>query len=233
MQFNKKTLLLISIILFLMNVYVTLSYTLVESRIMKLTSGVVFFVLFLFYKGFKNRYIFLAVSCFLVSDVFLIFYEKLASNKLTSIITIVGYVILIGHVFKKVQLQKVNKYLIAFFAFLILLNVYGLFEVLRSLEYKFYDGLQQIVFYTHGIVIIALCTVSANYNFVYNTRKSMYFMYLSFGFAFSNLTAFLAYYYDASLFFILSRFLYLSAFFFIINYVVTSHEKEEVIPLED
>ncbi len=233
MRFNKKTLLIISIILFLINAYVTLSYTLIESRMMKLISAVIYFILFLFYKGFKNKSILLAISCFLVSDIFLIYYEKLSSNKLTSLIIIIGYIILIGHVFKRVQLKKINKYLLAFFAILILLNSYALYEVLKSLEYRFYDSLQQIIFYTHGIVIIALCAVAANYNFVYNTNKSMYFMYFSFAFAFSNLTAFLAYYYDTSIFFVLSRFLYVFAFFFVVNYVTVAHEKDEVIPLED
>jgi hypothetical protein len=174
----------------------------------------------------------LAISCFLISDVFLLFYEELSSNKLTSLLIIGGYIVLIGHVFKRVRLKKINKYLIVFFTFLILLNVYALYEVLKSLEYRFYDSLQQIIFYTHGIVIIALCAVSANYNFVYNTKKSMYFMYFSFGFAFSNLTAFLAYYYDVSTFYLISRFLYIFAFYFIVNYVVLDHQKEGDFPLE-
>ena len=228
MSLVKITLLIVSFLTLLINVYIISFYSLFESRIIRVITVIAFLVLFFIFKGFKNKTILISLLCFLLSDVFMIFYENTLSNKLTFVLSIIGYFNLVVYLFRNKHLKKVNNYFLVLILILITLNVFGLYQLIDAIAYKLHDGLQEVILYLYGLVIVSLCVFTANYNFSVNTKQSMYFMYFVFGFAFSDFCAVLAYYYNFQQLYYLDRFTYIFALFIMVKYAVKDFKKEEI-----
>jgi len=229
MSFEKKALLFISLLLLVCNIYIVSVYTIFENRIIRLISVFIYFLLFLYFKGYKNKAIWVVFISFLISDFFMLFYEDSVYNKLTSLFSIIGYLIFLSYGLKKVQLRKVNKLLIAFFVVIISLNFFFLDQLFRFIAYRLHDDMQQVILYFYGIVLILSCVFAGNYHFTSNTTKSMFYMYFVFGFALSDFFAVLAYYLNFDLLYIPEISFYLFAYFFIIRYAIHDYEEEYVV----
>ncbi|WP_452228948.1 MULTISPECIES: hypothetical protein [unclassified Lacinutrix] len=232
MSFEKKALLIISLLLLVINIYVISEYTFSENRILRFISVFVYFLLFLYFKGYKNKAILFIFVSFLISAFFMLFYDDRIYNKLTSLFSIAGYLVLLISGLKRLQLKKVNKFLIAFFVVIIFLNFFFLDQLLTFITYKLHDGLQQIILYFYGIVLILACVFAGNYNFTANTTKAMYYMSFVFGFALSDFFMVLAYYFNINLLFIPGISFYLFALFFMVRYAIDDYS-EEYVGLDD
>lgn len=229
MSFEKKSLLIISLLLVAINIYVIFEYSILENRIVRLISVFVYFLLFIYFKGYKNKAILFVFMCFLISDVFKFFYEDTTYNKLTSLFSVFGYLVFFFSGLRRIQLKKVNKLLVVFFVAIIALNFFFLDQLFSFIAYKLHDGLQQIILYFYGVVLIFACVFAAHYNFTANTTKALYYMYFVFGFALSDFFKALAYYFDVNLLYIPGICFNLFAFFILVRYAIHDYKEEYVI----
>ncbi len=224
---SKLTLITTFFILLLINVYVISSYDLMESRIMRLLSTFVFFLLFIFYKGYKEIWVFTTFLCFLISNFIMLFYEIPFCNKLTSILAICGYSSLIYHIYSKINKSITSTNLFIFYAFMVLLNFYGLYQIMTNIDTKLDDSVQKLIMYLYGSTIIIACVLATNYK--RGIKKSMYFLFFIFAFSFSDFCAVLGYYYHYSVLYYSSRAAYLFALFFMIHYILTVPDNKDYL----
>ena len=91
MSFEKKTLLILSLLLLVINIYVIATCAVFERRLVRLISVFSYFLLFMFFKGYKNKAIGIVFVSFLISGFFMLFYEDSLFNKLTSVCSIIGF----------------------------------------------------------------------------------------------------------------------------------------------
>jgi len=222
MKSKSKSILILIItffILLLISAYVINSYGLLESRIMRVLSTLVFFIFFVSYKGYKEVWVFIAFLSFLISNFLMLFYEVPFCNKLTSILAIFGYFSLIYHVYKTMKIHITNTNLFIFYAFIVLLNFYGLYQIMSNIDAKLDDYLQKFIMYLYGSTIIIVCLFATNYK--KGIKKSMYFLFFVYAFSFSDFCAVLGYYYQYSALYYFSRAAYLFALFFMVRYILT------------
>jgi len=157
----------------------------------------------------------------------MLFYENIALNKLTSLLTVIGYITLISYVIKKVQIKNLNKVIISFFVLLILFNAYKLHNIINTVKYVVLDYMQETLLYMYGIALIVMCTLSVNYNFKENTKRSMYFMNAMFCFTLSDLFAFIGYYHKIYHVYYADRFFYILSLYFIVRHTYQLSQKED------
>lgn len=227
MQSTFKTSIIVSILLLLVSTYSIYNMLLEMSRALRLTTASIFFILFLINRGYKYPKLLFAFTCLVLSDAFMLFYENVLLNKLTSLITILGYIALISHVAKRVQMKNLNKSIVSFFIILILVNVYKLHNIIYTIEYVLLDQVQETLLYIYGMALICMCTLSVNYNFKDNTKKSMYFLLAAFSFVLSDLFAFTGYYHKIYSVYYIDRLFYILALYFIVRYTFQLSQKEE------
>ena len=193
-------------------------------NILRLTTAISFFILFLLNKGYKLLFAFL---CFIISDVFMLFYENIVLNKLTSLVTVIGYVTLISYRIKKVQVKNLNKYIISFFVALILFNAYKLYDIIHTIKYVLLDHVQEMLLYMYGASLITMCALSVNHNFKENTKRSMYFMLTTFSLTLSDLCAFTGYYHKIYSVYYADRAFYILSLYFIVRHTYQLSQKED------
>ena len=232
---NTKSGLLVIVLLLalVINIYIINFYTLFESRLSRLLTVLVFFIIFLYYKGYKEIWVLMALSCFLISNFFMMDYEHPICNKLTSLISISGYWFLIYHVIKKVEIGKFNYRLIIIYMLLIIINFYGWYLIFDSIYYLLDDDFQKLIIFAYGTTIITTCVVAANYNYKYGLGRSIYFAFFVFAFAISDFCAVLAYYFKFDMLYNLDRPIYLFALCFIVLYVSTKPDTNKNYWIEE
>ncbi len=225
---SSKSILLITVFtLLVINLFIINLFTLHESRIIRVASTLTFFTLFIYYKGYKETWVFIAFICFLISDYLMILYEIPFCNKLTSVLTIFGYFSLIYHVLKRKIKHKTNTKKLYFYAFLILLCFYTLFKIINSIEVKLDDFFQKIILYIYGLTIITVCITAANHK--KGITKSMYFIFSVFAFALSDFCAVIAYYLDFYELYYVDRIIYLFALFFMVHYILIPTDNKDYV----
>lgn len=227
MRSNIKTLLTVSFILLAVSTYSIYNEYLETSRILRLTTSTCLLILFLVNKGYKYYKLLFTFVCFVLSDVFMLFYENIILNKLTSLTTILGYATLISYLIKKVQIKNLNKVIISFFILLILFNVYKLHDIITTIKYVLLDVIQETLLYMYGVALIGMCALSVNYNFKENTKRSMYFMLAIFSLTLSDLCAFTGYYHKIYSVYYADRFFYILALYFIVRHTYQLSQKED------
>jgi hypothetical protein len=227
MRYTTKTLITISIVLLLISTYSIYYKHLQLSRILRLTTATSFFIFFLLNKGYKYYRLLFVFICFIISDAFMLFYENIILNKLTSLVTIIGYLTLISIIIKKVQIKNLNKYIISFFIVLILFNLFKLHSIINTISHVLLDFVQESLLYIYGISLISICALSVNYNFKENTKKSTYFMLTAFSITLSDLCAFIGYYHKIYSIYYADRIFYILSFYFLVRYTLQLSQKED------
>lgn len=223
---KKLILTIIAIILIAVNLFVIYQYEVAESRMVRLFSTALLFLVYLAFKGFKNKIVLAAFVFFLISDVFIQKYEEPLYNKLTFITTIVGYSLLALHILPKLSFKKTNKFLITIFAIVVLINTYMLYELIHMVEFKLIDKAQEFLFYVYGIAMITMGLFGGNYNFRYNSSQSTFCMFFVFAFILSDISAVMAYYLNVTVFYYPDRFFYIVGLALMTAYVIFDFKKE-------
>lgn len=223
---KKLILTIIAIILIAVNLFVIYQYEVAESRMVRLFSTALLFLVYLAFKGFKNKIVLAAFMFFLISDVFIQKYEEPLYNKLTFITTIIGYSLLALHILPKLSFKKTNKFLITIFAIVVLINTYMLYELIHMVEFKLIDKTQEFLFYVYGIAMITIGLFGGNYNFRYNSSQSTFCMFFVFAFILSDISAVMAYYLNVTVFYYPDRFFYIVGLALMTAYATFDFKKE-------
>ncbi|MDN3665280.1 hypothetical protein ACFFU1_03490 [Algibacter miyuki] len=169
---------------------------------------------------------------FTICNLLMFNYESLIFNKLTSYVSIIGYSALIFHITKRTSIKKVDPYILVFFGFLIILNLYCLYVIMHTVSYKMIDVSQEITHYIYGLFIIFSCIVAACHSFTQNTKKSMQLLIVVLALSLMDLFSFLAYYYDWNILFYYDRAFHIIASLFIVKYTIKLSEREENVKIE-
>ncbi len=198
----------------------------------RVVTAILYFLILLRFNKFKDRFVLIFLLTLIIADVFNVYYENPICRKLTSLFKLSGYLLLIYKIISKVRFMKPNNLFKILFLAIICINLSGAIYLITSVSNKTNDVIELILLIIYGIVLISLCSVAANYNFRYNTRRSTYFLYFSFGLLFTDLFAFLGYFLSYEYFFYGTRLFYIGTLFFIVLYALYTKEEEDVLLVE-
>ena len=113
---SKKCFFILAILFVVINIVgLTALNTFEETRPIKLLTTIVFFALFLKFRGYKNKLLTLAFSFLIVSDSFQINFETNYGNQVTFIASIIAYTLIGIHFFSKIKGSQLKPYLLSFF----------------------------------------------------------------------------------------------------------------------
>lgn len=103
---SKKIQLLVITLLLALNYYAILNHSIFYNRVFRLMSLLTFFVLYLKIRSKKNGFLLYVFLFFMLSDILLFFYEKPIFSILTSVSRICGYLLILNHFRKQLDLKK-------------------------------------------------------------------------------------------------------------------------------
>jgi len=230
----KKTITILSLVLLCINLFIIYQYSLEEKRVVRLFSISCYFMIFWAYKGFRNKHILYVFILLILADIFNLCYEYDIFNKLISAIKISAYLILVKSILKKLKLFKKRKPIwFIFIGVFVSLNLLLLYQVVWETSNKMNDNLQLLLFMIYGIVLIAASMISAYYDFIYHTKRSLYFFYFTFTLVFSDVSWFIAYFLELPFFYYIETILYLISIYFILKYAVETSQSEDILLFED
>lgn len=229
-----KTITILTIILVLLNVLVMSSCAVYEQRLSRLLSICSYFVVFLLFKGYRDKNIMFVLILLILADVFNLNYEHITLGKLISITKIIAYFLLIKSVFTKLILFKnIEPILYFFIGIIVALNLGLAIQTIWNTSDKMNDTLDLILFLMYSITIIGVAIVAIQYNFRYHTKRSMYFVYFVFGLILSDISWFIAYFLDLFLAFYADILFYIIGLYCIVRYGVETSKNDDVLLFED
>ncbi|WAC01817.1 hypothetical protein N7U66_18330 [Lacinutrix neustonica] len=222
-------LIILTVILVLINFYIINSFGYFERRWIRLISiGCYVFVFFIF-KGYKEKKIGIILLLLSTVDVLGLFYEYGLIDIIGPVVKLTAYLLIISEVIKKVKIKNINKPVTLFFIIVVLLNVLLVFQTVWATFLRMEDYAESVVYLFYGAVNVAACIVALNYNFIYGTRHSIYYLYLVFSLILSDASWFIGYYLNYTNAFYFDVLFYLLASCFLIIYALDTNKNEEVL----
>lgn len=232
-QLSKKIIIAVTIILIIVNIYITTFFSFEERRLARLLGAISFIILFIVFKGYrKNKTIAGVLLMLLTSDILGFYFENQIISKLIYCVRIVSYIFLILAVFKKVKFEKVKPSVFFVISVVILLNLYLLYTLLESATRISNDILEYILILIYGITVVCTMFAASNYNLRYNNWRSTYYFYAVLAFILSDLSWFCAYFLKYSVLFNADIIFYYLGLFCIINYSVYTKDSEDKLLTE-
>lgn len=223
---TKKIVVTVAVILCIISIYVIYNYGFFEERIIRLISSSVFLLLIIIFKGFKSSILFFAFLCFWLSDIFIFQYENSLFNKLALTFPILAYIVITIHIYKKIKSFNLNKFIITFFACIILLNIYMIYEIVEVIELNAAQVFEKIMIYLNGFALIIMGLMAGIYNFKYNSTCSTYCIFFVFIFIASAICNVLAYYLNLEALFYFNRCFYVLALAIMLLYLLLQKDAE-------
>lgn len=225
----KKVLIILTAILVLINFFVITNYGYYERRLVRLISIGCYGLVFLIFKGYKDKRIALIFILLALVDCLGLFYEYGLIDILGPLVKLTAYLFIISEVIKKVKIMNINKPVTLFFVIIILLNFFLIFQTVWSTFLRLNDYAESVVYLVYGAVNVAACIVALNYNFIYGTRHSIYYLYLVFNLILSDASWFIGYYLNYKTAFYFDALFYFFALYFLIIYALDTNKNEAVL----
>jgi len=179
-----------------------------------------------------NKIVFGVLLSFLVSDILGFYTETAFFNKIIYIVRIIGYLLLVKSVFKKVKIKRVKPIVLVIVSIVIILDFYLLYTLVENVIGNANDIFEYIILLVYGAIAILTLFMSANYNLRYNTKRSAYFYYGILAFMLSDLSFISAYFLKYNLLFYSDILFYFLGLFCIINYSESPKESEDLFIIE-
>ncbi|HEA30738.1 MAG TPA: hypothetical protein ENH91_12245 [Leeuwenhoekiella sp.] len=200
------------------NILVVLIADLQISRFARLVTVAGLVIFYIFNRQLKNIWVGIALSCFLLQELFFQFYEQSWGYKGYMLMGGLAYSIIILECLPKFTLKVLNSGLIAVAVLLIIANTYTLYVIIDMLSLDFKDNLDVFLFYLYGALMMILGLIAIAYNNKYNSTRSLRYTLLVFCFIFSDIAALFAYYFGFEFFYIFSRLFFITAIGLFISY---------------
>jgi len=230
----RKNLIALTSVLIIVGIFVIANFSVLERRILKFSAVASFLIFFLIYKGFsKSKIVFGVLLSFLISDALGFYTENSFFTKYIYIVRIIGYLLLIKSVFKKVKISKVKPFVFIIFLIIIFLDFYLLYILVENVIKNINDIFEYIIVLVYGVVVVVAIFMSANYNLRYNNKRSAYFYYGVLTFVLSDLSFLSAYFLNYTLLFYPDMIFYFLGLFCIINYSESGKESEDLLLNEE
>lgn len=144
--------------------------------------GATFIFLLIYYFKYFSRYrILLIFLFFTLCDLFLVFYEMDEIKYLIYLSRIIAYTLLILHVKPSLSRLSLNLFSVVVTVFIVVIDIYLLNEMAESLPGNERNFTFLTLFYTLGILSVALAATSLSYLNRYADKKSFLLVLGSFG----------------------------------------------------
>ncbi|TYB80317.1 hypothetical protein ES676_01210 [Bizionia saleffrena] len=225
---KKYLLFAITIVLFLMNIYVIQFYGLDVSRRACLISNLVLLCFFLAYRGFKNKKLLIAFLFLILGDILMLNFENIINKNLTLLSIIIGYSFISLHIFLKINKIKTKKGLFRVVAVSLTALTIMLVTIIDVVDFKLSGIIHKLLFYIYGIAIIFMLILVSIYNFRYYSLQSTLCVYFVLGLFLSDIFVLIAYYLDFEIFYFPNRIFYLLGTSMLVWYSILDFGEEVV-----
>ncbi|WP_299778683.1 hypothetical protein [uncultured Formosa sp.] len=185
-----------------------------------------FSLLFVFFKGYRYSKLAIAFMFFFLSDLFIIKYDKLVFNNLTSVVRTLGYLFIGLHLLPKFKVEIESKRALAAYLIAIFFCAIMFYELIDIMSLTFKDMVHRYLYFSYSLILLGLLILVGNYNFRYNSTQSTSCMYFTFSFVISDLFAFISYYLEIDAFYYPTRIFYILGLAALTAYAVLPFQRE-------
>ena len=196
------------------------------SQIIRLLSSFLFLTFFLKI-GVKDRLLIPFILLLVIADGFDLYYLHPYVIEAYSVIKMMAFSILCVMLVAKLKFQKLGNTITLLFLVVIAINILigykAVTETANVLEYT-----QTLSIQVYWIICVLSCALAAKYYFLNDTKKAVYFSSFTFLFVFTDLSGFVANFFNADLFFFTERILYFLGFM-CLGYYVFFNKEEKII----
>ena len=231
-----KKLWILTALLALLNIIVVSTYGMYERRVVRCVSVGVLLCFYFYYNRQRSRSFLLFFSIFFIKDFGMIFYDTYWGNSFYFLFGAIGYGVYAQNIAKNAYFTLDRRLMLGSLLLLLLggLIVYLLIE---NLSIGFVAHLNIPLFICYGIlsVIVALCTFQ--YNSIYNSRRSFWFVCVALLLTVSDLFRYIAFYFSLDLLSHFEKLCYLLAWALLIyislHPILKQEEKQDISLLEE
>ena len=176
----------------------------ITDRWFRLLATVVFFLIFLF-KYNTDKRLLIAFSLLTLCDGLLIFYEDSIVRNIIYLVRISAYLAIIKFLYTYLSRLRLNLITAIFTAFVLALDIYMLHDMAIYIPGYRVDFLFTILFYTMGLVSLALVATCISFLNRYADAKGFLLVVISICLVLSDLTFYNAYYLNFDVFYYADR----------------------------
>lgn len=173
----------------------------------------------------------MVLAFMVLRDISIQYYEEPLGHMAFLIFGVLAYGALILERLPKLKEIRLNKMTLLISIILISANTYTLHILINMLEYRFGSAAHIFVFFTYGSLMMIMTFTAVSYNNIYNSTRSLVFVFLAIGFLVSDVTSLFAYYFEVEICFYLERLSYLIGLSFTVHYGLSTRiqlrEKED------
>lgn len=188
-------------------------------------------IIFILFKGYKTKNIVLVFLLLLITDFLAFFYDfNVAVSMAITIPKASVYFVLLRDIIKKLKVNSFKKPISFFFMFIIILNISLVYRIVLDPSNNFTNSYSQILIFCVGMVIILLCTSAIIYNFRFNSKRSLLFVFVVFALALSDASWFVGYYMSTKAAFYFDILFYLISLNSMILYALETDTSDDFLP---
>lgn len=229
----KNTLISAAILLALVNLLVIGFHGNFERRLVRLVSSIICFSIFFCFKGYKEKNILLVIILLIIVDVFGIFYEKDFIRIVLPICKIGAYFFIAIEVIKKIKFNNFNKIIYFYLIVLFLLNLIVIIRTIISVSQDINSTIETIIYIFYGGIILFICSLALNYNYTYNSSRSLCYLVMILGLFLSDTSWFIGYYLKVDSAYYFDILFYLIGLFFMAYYGLQLKKEKDILINED
>lgn len=230
-MYPKNLLTILALILLTANCFVILEYDQELSRWARFLSTF-FFIIILLWRNSVSRTVLGAMIFLLISDLFLFHYENAIANSATFIMRISAYIALVMAIMPELRNLEASIFQKLLFVVVLALNIAMLYMLVEMVPGKFSYPMLATLFYAYGVAMIAMVIAAISYSNRFSNRTSFYFTAGTLALVLSDITSFIAYYLEFSIFYFPDRIFYILGLVAIVRFANFSRSQEAVEGLE-
>jgi len=222
------------VVLIAVNAVVISKFDIEISRMVRVFTAFTFFVFFVFFRNYWKGFVFLALILFTLRDLLIVNYETSFYKTSSFIFTILAYTTLIYYGLPKLKITKLTPSLVAFILAFVGLNLFNLYYLSEILTNNLDNGLQLVLFYIQGIVLLILAFVAYLYYDRFFGKTPLHYLFFVICFVFCDLGGLAGYFYEIEVAYYFERFFYILGLYLLVNFAFTvaSAENESELRIE-
>lgn len=154
----------------------------------------------------KSVVVLLILSTLLIRDTSLFFFETVLGHRFYLIFGIIVYAAICVRRYDILKLIFLDKTLLLLTVVLIGLNTFALYKIAHSIQLGFRGPFEPSLFYVYGGLMILLGATAMVYNQIFNSNRSLIYVFFILCFLASDITSLFAYYFDFTFLYYVDKF---------------------------
>ena len=207
---TKKAIKIFTLLVVIINIASIVFVDFFYSQIVRLASSILFLLLFVFYK-IKDKNLIAFICLLIVADAFDLYYNQPFIIEIYSVIKMSAFFLLCINLYKKIRHQKLGNSITGLFITVVIINILigykAVSEISTLLEYS-----QLLSIQLYWMVCVFSGALAAKFYFCNDSDKAVYFVAFTFLFIFTDLSGFIANFFEAYAFFYIERVMYFLGF---------------------